>query len=65
MHSLRGGWQNDRFSVTAWVENVLDDDPVLASARTSGSFLTGAQGYHVSLPEPRTMGVTFSAHFGE
>jgi iron complex outermembrane receptor protein len=65
MHNLRGGWSNDRFSVTAWVENVLDDAPVLAAARTTGSFLTGALGYHVSLPEPRTIGLTFTAHFGQ
>ena len=64
LHNLRGGWRNDRFSVTAWVENVFDDDPVLASRRTTGSFLTGALGYFVSLPEPRTFGVTFTAHFG-
>ena len=65
MHNLRGGWRNDRYSITAWIENVLDDDPVLAARRTTGSFLTGALGYFVSLPEPRTIGVTFTAHFGE
>ena len=65
MHNLRGGWRNDRYSVTAWVENVLDDDSVLAARRTTGSFLTGALGAFVSLPEPRTFGLTFTAHFGE
>lgn len=65
MHNLRGGWRNDRFSVTAWVENLLDDDSVLASRRTTGSFLTGTLGYFVSLPEPRTVGLTFTAHFGD
>ena len=64
MHNLRGGWRNDRYSLTAWVENVFDDDSVLASRRTTGSFLTGTLGYFVSLPEPRTYGVTFTAHFG-
>ncbi len=65
MHNLRGGWRNDRYSVSLWIENLLDDDPVLASARTSGSFLSGALGYHLSLPEPRTYGVTATAHFGD
>lgn len=64
LHNLRGGWRNDKYSVTAWVENVLDDDPVLASARTTGSFLTGALGYQLTIPVPRTYGVTFTARFG-
>lgn len=65
LHNLRGGWRNDRFSVQAWVENVFDDDSILASRRTTGSFLTGTLGYFVSLPEPRTFGVTVTAHFGQ
>jgi iron complex outermembrane receptor protein len=65
MHNLRGGWRNDKYSVTVWVENLLDDDPVLSAERTTGSFLTGALGYHLTLPEPRTYGVTFTAHFGD
>ncbi|MFK7831287.1 MAG: TonB-dependent receptor [Congregibacter sp.] len=65
MHNLRGGWRNDRFSVTAWIENLLDDDPVLASRRTTGSFLTGELGYFATLPEPRTFGVTVTANFGK
>lgn len=64
LHNLRGGWRNDRYSVTAWVENVLDDDPVLASARTTGSFLTGTLGYQLTLPTPRTYGITVTASFG-
>ena len=64
-HNLRGGWRNDRFSITAWIENLTDDDSVLASRRTTGSFLTGTLGYFVSLPEPRTFGVTVTAHFGD
>ena len=63
-HNLRGGWRNDRFGVTAWIENLTDDDSVLASRRTTGSFLTGTLGYFVSLPEPRTYGVTINARFG-
>jgi outer membrane receptor protein involved in Fe transport len=63
MHNLRGGWMNDRYSVTAWIENVLDDDSVLASQRTTGSYATGTLGYHLSLPEPRTFGLTFAASF--
>lgn len=64
LHNIRGGWRNDRYSVTAWVENLLDDDPVLASQRTTGSFATGVLGFQLSLPEPRTFGVTFTANFG-
>jgi iron complex outermembrane receptor protein len=63
LHNLRGGWRNDRFSVMAWVENVFDDDPVLASRRTTGSFLTGTLGYFATLPEPRTVGITVTASF--
>ncbi|MEM6576719.1 MAG: TonB-dependent receptor, partial [Pseudomonadota bacterium] len=65
LHNLRGGWRNDRYSVTFWVENLLDYDPVLASRRTTGSFLTGTLGYFVSLPEPRTYGLTVTARFGQ
>lgn len=64
LHNLRGGWRNDQYSITAWVENVLDDDPVLASSRTTGSFLTGTLGYQLTIPTPRTFGVTFTASFG-
>ena len=63
LHNLRAGWRGDRYSVTAWVENVLDDDSVLSSTRTTGSFLTGTLGYQLTLPEPRTFGVTLSASF--
>lgn len=63
MNNLRAGWRNDRYSVTAWIENVFDDDSVLASRRTTGSFLTGKLGYFVSLPEPRTFGLTVTASF--
>ncbi|MFT7286167.1 MAG: iron complex outermembrane receptor protein [Halieaceae bacterium] len=64
LHNLRGGWRNDKYSVTAWVENVLDDDPVLASARTTGSFATGTLGYQLTIPTPRTFGLTVTASFG-
>ena len=63
LHNLRGGWRNDKYSITAWVENVTDSDKVLSSQRTTGSFLTGALGYQLTLPEPRTFGVTLSASF--
>ncbi len=63
LHNLRGGWRNDKYSVTAWVENLTDSDKVLASQRTTGSFLTGKLGYQFTLPEPRTFGVTLSASF--
>lgn len=64
LHNIRGGWRNGRYSVMAWIENATDDDSVLSSTRTTGSFLTGRLGYSLSLPEPRTYGVTFSAGFG-
>lgn len=64
MHNLRGGWRNDRYSVTAWVENVMDDDSVLAAQRTT-VFTTFRYGYSLSLPQPRTFGITVSAHFGQ
>jgi len=63
LQNLRGGWRNDRYSVTLWVENLTDDDSVLASARTTGSFLTGTLGYQLTLPEPRTFGLTLAASF--
>ena len=63
LHNLRGGWRNDRYSVTLWVENLTDDDSVLASQRTTGSFRTGTLGYQLTLPEPRTFGVTLAASF--
>jgi iron complex outermembrane recepter protein len=63
LHNLRAGWRNDKYSVTAWVENVTDSDKVLSSQRTTGSFLTGTLGYQFTLPEPRTFGVTMSASF--
>ena len=63
LHNARAGWRNDNYSISAWVENVTDSDKVLASQRTTGSFLTGALGYQLSLPEPRTFGLTLSASF--
>lgn len=63
LQNLRGGWRNDSYSVTFWVENVTDDDSVLSSQRTTGSFLTGTLGYQLTLPEPRTFGVTLAASF--
>ena len=63
LQNIRGGWRNDRYSVALWVENLTDDDSVLASARTTGSFLTGTLGYQLTLPEPRTFGLTLAASF--
>lgn len=63
LHNLRGGWRSDRYSVTAWVENLADDDSVLAAQRTT-NFATGDLAFGLSLPQPRTFGVTFSASFG-
>lgn len=62
MHNLRGGWRNDSYSVTAWIENLLDDDSVLAAQRST-VFNTGRLGYTLSLPQPRTVGLTFTANF--
>jgi iron complex outermembrane receptor protein len=63
LHNFRAGWRSDKYSITAWVENLTDSDAVLASQRTTGSFLTGTLGYQFTLPEPRTFGVTLSASF--
>jgi len=63
LQNLRGGWRNDQYSITVWVENLTDDDSVLSSQRTTGSFLTGTLGYQLTLPEPRTYGLTLSASF--
>lgn len=63
LQNIRGGWRNDRYSVTLWIENLTDDDSVLASQRTTGSFLTGTLGYQLTLPEPRTYGLTLAASF--
>jgi iron complex outermembrane receptor protein len=63
LHNLRGGWRNDSYSIEAWVENLFNSDAVLASSRTSGSFVTGTLGYQLSLPEPRTFGLTLRASF--
>ena len=65
LHNLRGGWRNDRYSVTAWIENVTDDDSVLNATRFTASFLPPRPlGFKLTLPEPRTYGVTFAARFG-
>ena len=63
LQNIRGGWRNDNYSVTLWIENLTDDDSVLASQRTTGSFLTGTLGYQLTLPEPRTYGLTLAASF--
>ena len=63
LQNLRGGWRNDRYSVTVWIENLTDDDSVLSSSRTTGSFLTRTLGYQLTLPEPRTFGLTLAASF--
>ena len=63
LHNLRGGWRNDGYSITLWVENLTDDDSVLSSQRTTGSFLTRTLGYQLTLPEPRTFGLTLAASF--
>lgn len=63
LQNLRGGWRNDQYSVTVWIENLTDDDSVLSSQRTTGSFLTGTLGYQLTLPEPRTFGLTLAASF--
>ena len=63
--NLRGGWRNDRYTVTVWVENVTDSDAVLAARRFTSSFATGAIGFTMALPDPRQVGVTLQANFGE
>jgi hypothetical protein len=41
----------------------MDDDPVLAAQRTT-VFTTFQYGYGITLPQPRTFGITVSASFG-
>ena len=61
MSNLRGGWRNERYTVTAWIENVTDTDAVLAARRFTSSFATGQIGFTLTLPDPRQVGVTFQA----
>ena len=61
MSNLRGGWRNERYTVTVWVENVTDSDAVLAARRFTSSFATGAIGFTLTLPDPRQVGVTVQA----
>ena len=59
--NLRGGWRNERYTVTVWIENVTDTDAVLAARRFTSSFATGAIGFTLTLPDPRQVGVTVQA----
>lgn len=59
--NMRGGWRNERYTVTVWVENVTDSDAVLAARRFTSSFATGAIGFTLTLPDPRQVGVTVQA----
>ena len=59
--NLRGGWRNERYTITAWIENVTDSDAVLAARRFTSSFATGAIGFTLTLPDPRQVGVTVQA----
>ena len=63
--NLRGGWQNDRYTVTVWIENVTDSDAVLSARRFTSSFATGQIGFTLTLPDPRQVGVTLQARFGQ
>ncbi len=65
LSNLRGGWRNDRYTVTVWVENVTDSDAVLAARRFTSSFATGQIGFTLTLPDPRQVGVSFQARFGQ
>ena len=62
--NMRGGWRNERYTVTAWVENVTDSDAVLASRRFTSFFPSGF-GFVLTLPDPRQVGVTLQARFGQ
>ena len=42
LSNIRGGWRNDRYSITAWVENLTDDDSVMQSRRFHGAALQRA-----------------------
>ncbi|MCY4156474.1 MAG: TonB-dependent receptor [Gammaproteobacteria bacterium] len=64
--NLRGGWRNDCYTIMAWVENVTDSDAVLAATRFSDFTARGrGYGFSLTLPDPRQVGVTLQARFGE
>ncbi|MCY4165780.1 MAG: TonB-dependent receptor [Gammaproteobacteria bacterium] len=62
--NLRGGWRNECYTIMAWVENVTDSDAVLAARRFT-SFQPRGYGFALTLPDPRQVGVTLQARFGE
>lgn len=61
--NLRGGWRNDQYSWTVWLNNVTDDDTIPAIRRFS-DLANGGFGFAGTLPRPREFGVTFSMGFG-
>ena len=68
LSNLRLGWRDEKYTVTVWVENLTDDDPVQISRRFSdwgAPGPLGAYGYMVTLPNPREIGVSFAARFGQ
>ena len=64
MGNLRGGWRNECYTIMAWVENVTDSDAVLAARRFT-SFVPPGFSVALTLPDPRQVGVTLQARFGE
>ena len=63
--NIRGGWRNDRYSVSLWVENLTDEDSVVAARRFTSGLTTPGSGFKVHLPNPREFGITFQARFGQ
>lgn len=63
--NIRGGWRNDRYSVSLWVENLTDEDSPVAARRFTSGLTTPASGFKMHLPNPREFGMTFQARFGQ
>lgn len=68
--NLRFGLENANLSVTAYIDNLFDDDKIKSAQRTVDlgnpdgfpAFAPG-RGYLVFLPQPRTYGIRLSARF--
>jgi iron complex outermembrane receptor protein len=64
--NLRAGVQNERYAVTAFVENVFDDDTfesIRSNADCATSTACALSAYEVVLPRERSYGVTLQVNF--
>ncbi len=72
--NLRAGVQSDEWDIVLFVDNVLDDDTfrtggagpdfALQASRLGFSAGLGVNGYFVTLPDPRTVGIRTTFRFG-